>query len=188
VSNIGIGAWYPWICDEGLFPFTQTSWSGDGWRYFFLSCYPWSYGPSFISRNSEMVSPGTGLWAIFTSFCLEGRLQLGLKVTHCQFLQSGQSFWCLTRQKLHCYTATPLSGQLLPQQDGAIRFWVLFSVPEVQFWDPPPALFGVVGLLPNPRSQSMLLVLPLFTESLGFCPTPVLWSKFSIPAHSCCWY
>jgi hypothetical protein len=41
-----------------------------------------------------MVSWVTGLWVVFCSFCLQSGLQLGPEVTHCQFMQFGQSCCC----------------------------------------------------------------------------------------------
>jgi hypothetical protein len=40
----------------------------------------------------------TGLWAVFGSYCSQGRLQLGPEVNHCQFVQGGQIHCCFCQE------------------------------------------------------------------------------------------
>jgi hypothetical protein len=59
-----------------------------GWRWLehflgFFSHSPWFYGPSIASRSSEVVSPGSWLVSSIWFLLSMGKLQLGLKVTHC---------------------------------------------------------------------------------------------------------
>jgi hypothetical protein len=52
----------------------------------FFPFFPWSYGLSIANRSSEVAYQVTGSLAVFGSFCLQGRLQLGPEVTHYQFM------------------------------------------------------------------------------------------------------
>jgi hypothetical protein len=71
-----------------------------------------------------------GLWAAFGIFCPQGRLQLWHLLTHYQFLQGGL-ICCFNQMAVALTTAVTVSDQHLPQQGGAILFWVLSSAPPV---------------------------------------------------------
>jgi hypothetical protein len=118
--------------------------------------------------------------------CPQGRLQLRLEVTHCQFMQGFHICFIFAMQQLCCYTAATLASHLLPLQCGAIQFSALPSVSGDQLRDPPPAPLWEVGLLSHPCSQPLLLFSPLFSECLAPCPTPVFWGRFSVPPHPHC--
>jgi hypothetical protein len=126
--------------------------------------------------------------------------------------------WCrvvravvFTRLRLHCPSAATLFCQQLPQQGGAIQFWILPSVTWDQLWDPPPAQLWEFGLSPpfllsafvplltsvgcsssgevglSPTTALSLccfsLVYSLRAQhwELGTGPTPVFWGRFSVP-------
>jgi hypothetical protein len=56
-----------------------------------LGIQSWYWHPS---GRSNVVLPGDWLVLVFGSFCPQGKLQLGAEVTHCQFVQGGQSCCC----------------------------------------------------------------------------------------------
>jgi hypothetical protein len=123
-SNLGIGIWYSGLCGGWCCPSCWTAWrEEDSWRDFF---------PTFLGLMGCPLQAGalkwfhqvTGLWAVFDSFSPQGRLQLGPEVSHCQFVQGGQIWCCLHQVGAAFPTAATLYGQLLPQQGGAIQFWV----------------------------------------------------------------
>jgi hypothetical protein len=118
-----------------------------------------------------------------------------------------------TRWQLSCPTNATLSNKLLPQQGGAILFWVLPLVSWDPLRDPPltpyweadlsplpysqplclasPLLSASLALLGGwlvvpPRFQSLLLFPPLFTESSAPCPILIHQDRFSIvPSPPC---
>jgi hypothetical protein len=51
-------------------PSCWTAWGGDSWSVvlFFFFHFPWSYGPSFTSGNSDMVSPSD--WLVSSTWLL----------------------------------------------------------------------------------------------------------------------
>jgi hypothetical protein len=107
----------------------------------------------------------TGLWAVFGSFCPQGKLHLRRKLT--------VSLWRVVRiavvfirWQLHCLTATTLFGRALPQLGGAIQFWVLSSVSRDQLQDPPPTRYGKLACHPTPHSQSLCLSWPPLSTRL----------------------
>jgi hypothetical protein len=75
----------------------------------------------------------------------------------------------------------------LPQNNGAIQFWVLPSVPGDHLKDSSPAPIWEVGLLSHLCSQLLSLFPPSFTESSAPCltPSPHSQGRFSVPPHPC---
>jgi hypothetical protein len=129
-SNTGISAWYSELCGEGCWPSFQTAWSRQLKGFFFFFTIFGLRGHLLQVRPLKWFHQVTGLWAVFCSFCSKGRLQFGPEVTHCQCCYC-QVFRAVVfaRQQLHCLIAATLAGQLLCQQDGAIQFCTLPSVP-----------------------------------------------------------
>jgi hypothetical protein len=103
----------------------------------------------------------TSLWSriwfcLFTEFVAIRRW--GNCASYCSMVRVVVVF---TRQQLCCPSAGTLYGQLFPQKDGAIQFWILPSVSQDQLKDSLPALLWEVGLLPH-------------TCSLSFCASPTI--------------
>jgi hypothetical protein len=130
-------------------------------------------------------SPGDWLVSCIWFFLSTGQVATGAEVTHCQFVQGGQiccfsqvtavlpyhcnSVWSGPPPVRWCNLVLNTALSLLRLAQGFIM-----------------ALLCDAGLLLQPHSQPLLLVLFLFTESLASCPTPVLWGRCSISPNTCC--
>jgi hypothetical protein len=92
-----------------------------GWRFYF---------PTFLGLMGCLLEEGalkwphqvTGLWAVFGSFCPQGRLQLGLEVTLPVCSRWSDLLLFSPCGSCICPTTATLSGQLLLWQGGAILF------------------------------------------------------------------
>jgi hypothetical protein len=143
---------------KGAAPSCWTAWWGNGWGLFcfvfcLFFCFPWSYGPCITRRNSEVVSSDD--WLVFGSFCPQGRLQMGPKVTHYSLRKVVPSV-VFTRQQLHCPTAATLSGQLLPPARwGCSVLSTALSPTRVAQQSPTSHLWG--GWLATPHTHTLSL-------------------------------
>jgi hypothetical protein len=100
-----------------------------------------------------------------------------------------------TKQRLHCPTTATLSGQFLPQQVGAIQFWVTPVLPDY-LSNPPWPCFrrlaycptSTLSLFASPHLCSVIIQIlwefvchPTWFLAFVPCLTLVLWGFFSLP-------
>jgi hypothetical protein len=125
-----------------------------------------------------------GLWAVFSSLCPQGRLQLGPEVTHCQFVQGDHICCCFyLASPYYCnsvWSAPPLArwgSSALSTTLSPIRLALGSTM----------ACFGRLSCHPTP-TLSLCCFSNLHSLRVQLLAHPVLWSRFSIQSHPHCQY
>jgi hypothetical protein len=93
---------------------------------FFPPHFPWSYEPSVISRSSEIVSADG--WLMSNIWFLLSTVQFAIGTCGSSLCVCARWSYLLLFSPGGSCIALPLklSGQLLPQHDGAIQFFCFF--------------------------------------------------------------
>jgi hypothetical protein len=125
-----------------------------------------------------------GLWAVFGSFCQQGRLHLGPVVTHLhQFVQGGPI--CCSCQEAAVMPYCCNSGWKTPplaRWGNSVFELSSLSSRRLAQWSAMPLLWEV-GLSPHPWSQLLFCTLHPLSKSSSPCPSPILWGLSRVPPH-----